>query len=348
MPQTASYKILIIRLSSIGDIVLASPLIRAVHKQYPNAIIDFAIKKEFAVLMRHNPNINNLIIVDSSSMKESIESVKNGKYDWIIDIQKASRASQLINGAGAKLVTSYNKQRWNRFFLINFKWNKYKENKPVYQRYFEAVEQYNVKDDGEGTEIFITDIEEKKINSILAENKIDTGKPLITICPGAKFANKTWSKEGFIELAKKLQTEHNANIALLGGPDENALCNEIAVKTRHGASPVMPGIVVNLAGQLSLLESAALLKKSQLVIANDSGLMHMAQSQKTPVITIFGPTVKQFGFYPIEKDSTVIETNLGCRPCTKMGMDKCPKGHHKCMKDISVDMVYEPVKKYIH
>ena len=331
------HKILVIRLSSIGDIVLASPLVRALRKQYPSASIDFAIKKEFAVLMQYNPYINQLILVDSKDMTTAQKQVKENNYDWIIDIQRSSRASQLMHGSDAPLATSYSKQKWARFFLVQYKWNLYKQVKPVYQRYFEAVEKQGVKDDGTGTEIFLTFAEEKKVLALLPF--LETNQPVVTICPGAKFNNKRWTKEGFIEVSRQLQSLHQAHIVVLGGPGEEALCQEIATS--------IGGKVSNLAGQLSLLESAAVLKHSRVVVANDSGLMHLAQSQKTPVVAIYGPTVKEFGFFPLETHSTVLETQLGCRPCTKMGRDTCPKGHHHCMKWITPADVYTAVQKYL-
>lgn len=338
-------KILIIRLSSIGDIVLSTPLVRAIRKKYPSAIIDFAIKKEYAILMQHNPHINKLIIVDSKNMQDSKEQVKKNKYDWIIDIQKSSRGSQLSTDGLLSVharITTYTKQRFTRFFLIKFKWNFYKEIKPVYKRYFEAVEKFDIKDDGEGTEIFFTNKEEEKINQILSEyfgmtHNLSHG--LITIAPGARFSNKRWIKEGFIEIAKKVQASHQASIAILGGPGEEELCQEI----QKGIS----GKVINLAGKLNLLESAALMKKSKLVVENDSGMLHLAQSQKVPVVAIFGPTVNEFGFFPLPEKSTVIEYKINCRPCTKMGMNHCPKGHHLCMKAITADEVYNAMINYL-
>jgi len=104
---------------------------------------------------------------------------------------------------------------------------------------------------------------------------------------------------------------------------------------------------VSLAGLLSLADSAALLRMSTLVIANDSGLLHLAQSQKIPVIGIYGPTTREFGFYPIEQDSTVVETSLACRPCTSKGLDRCPKKHFRCMKDIPADRVIQAALQYL-
>jgi heptosyltransferase-2 len=326
-------KILIIRLSSMGDVILASPLIRAIKARYPNATIDFAVKKEFASLVQNNPHIHNLIRVDTSRMDESITAIRQNGYDWIVNIQKSSRASQLLKGSGKARVTTYNKQRVNRFLLIRFKWNVYKHIKPVIERYFEAAAAFHIRYDGQGTEVFYTREEETKIQQIMLEQGIGPNDPYITLCPGAKHKNKQWDPDGFVALAQQINQQLGTRLVLLGGPDDKEVCKHIQSKLH------VP--VINLAGKLSLLESAALLKKSSWVVTNDSGLMHLAQSQKTPVVAIFGPTVKEFGFYPLPGNATVVETSLACRPCTKMGADACPKGHHRCMKDISADRVYQ-------
>ncbi len=331
-------KILIIRLSSIGDIVLSTPLLRAVRNKFPEASIHFAVKKEFVQLLRYNPHVDELIVVDSANMSTSLQQIRKENYDWVIDIHQSSRSYQLRSAAKNALITSYPKNRLKRSLLIRLKWNLYKTIEPVYQRYFKAVEKFNITDDGKGTEVFVSDAEEKKINDILLPTHVNN-RPLVAICPGAKFANKRWTKEGFIEISQKLQQTHGACIAILGGPGEEGLCEEI--KASIGAD------AINLAGKLSLLESAVVLKRSKLVLVNDSGMLHLAQSQKTPVVAIFGPTVKEFGFFPLENKSTVIETTISCRPCTKMGLDKCPKGHHKCMVDISANQVYQATEEYL-
>jgi lipopolysaccharide heptosyltransferase II len=332
-------KILIIRLSSMGDIILTTPLLRAVKARYPNAQIDFAVKKEFSSLIQNNPHIHQLIQVDTTRINESVKVIQKNGYDWILNVQKSNRARQLLQGSGNARVTTYNKQRLNRFLLIRLKWNRYQSIKPVIERYFEAASGLNIHYDQQGTEVFYTDAEETKVAQILLQHGIGAHEPFITLCPGAKHNNKRWDAEGFLSLATQLNQNQKTRIVLLGGPDDQEVCNYIQSKINFN--------LVNLAGQLSLLESAALLKKSVVAVTNDSGLMHLAQSQKIPVIAIFGPTVKEFGFYPLPYKSTVVETQLSCRPCTKMGADTCPKGHHRCMKDISADMVYQAMVGFL-
>jgi heptosyltransferase-2 len=164
-------------------------------------------------------------------------------------------------------------------------------------------------------------------------------RTLVIICPGATYYNKRWKPEGFIETARHLIHAKSAFVVVHGGKEDSGLCSDIASKIGSGA--------VNIAGLLSLGESAALLRLGSLVIANDSGLMHLAQSQKIPVVGIYGPTTRELGYFPIEKASTVIETRLPCRPCTHNGLDKCPRKHFRCMNDIPAERVIEAAMHYL-
>jgi len=329
-------KILVVRLSSMGDVILATPLIRSLRDTYPDAQIHLAIKKQFAPLVKHNPHINKVIEVDTKNITVTQQQVRTEKYDWVIDIQKTSRGNQITSASHAPLKTTYNKQKIKRWMLIYLKRNTYKNIQPAWKKYYEAVSKYNIEPDNSGTEVFFT---QKELETVHQKLSNYTNDSIITLCPMASFKNKMWTQEGFVELGKQLQQKHNTTIVVLGGPGEEEYCNHVAKN--------IGGKAISLAGKLSLLESAALLQLSKLAVTNDSGLMHLAQSQKTPVVSIFGPTVKEFGFFPLPNKSTVIETQLNCRPCTKMGKDTCPKGHHKCMKDISAGEVYKAVIAYL-
>lgn len=329
-------KILVVRLSSMGDVILATPLLRSLRATFPEAQIDVAIKKQFSSLVKHNPHLNKIIEVDTGNMSESKRLVAEEKYDWVIDIQKTSRGHQIVSASHAPQKTTYNKQKWKRWMLIRLKRNTYTTIQPAWKKYFEAVNKYNVQPDDKGTEVVFTPKEMENVQKKLGIYSHDT---IVTLCPMALFKNKMWTREGFVELGKQLQQKHQATIVILGGPGEETYGTSIA--------NAIGGKVLSLVGKLSLLESAALLQLSKLAVTNDSGLMHLAQSQKTPVVAIFGPTVKEFGFFPLPQKSTVVEKPLNCRPCTKMGKDRCPKGHHRCMKDIGADEVYTAAKTYL-
>jgi heptosyltransferase-2 len=203
---------------------------------------------------------------------------------------------------------------------------------PVYLRYFESVKKLGVRYDGKGTEISVSRTDSEAVSERLQVLGRQPGQRIVVICPGATYSNKQWKKEGFIETARSL-AEAGVMVILHGGKDDITLCGEIAEQAGNGS--------LSLAGQLSLPGSAALFRHSSLVIANDSGMLHLAQSQKTPVVGIYGPTSKELGFYPLPINSLVVETDLPCRPCTPKGLNYCPKKHFRCMNDISPDKVID-------
>lgn len=333
-------KILVVRLSSIGDIILSTPLVRVLRHNFPQTKIHFAIKQEFASLIKHNPHVDKIIEVESKDMTTSRQVITDEHYDWVLNIQKSHRATQLLSGVPRQKISTYSKERLLRFLLIQFKWNFYQQIKPVYQRYFEAAHQWHLFDDGLGTEVFVPSTEQHHIQTLLESHFGKEKKKLVAICPGATYASKRWTISGFQQVIQRLISQYRCSILLLGGSAETELCQVLEQQ-------VSSADILNLAGKLSLLGSAAALKTCQVALTNDSGLMHLAQAQKTPVVALFGPTVKEFGFFPIPNQSTVIETQLSCRPCTKMGRDECPLGHHRCMRDLTAESVWTAVAEYL-
>ena len=329
-------KILIVRMSSIGDIVLTTPVIRALRLRFPDAQIDFLVKSQFASLPENNPNISNIIPFDSGSGFGGLLKLRNRlateKYDWLIDLHRSLRSRFLSAFCGFSLKTTYNKQLVNRFMLIRFKKNFYKEVKPVYLRYFEALKPFHIEYDGNGTEIFISEYDFSGINPGIIDEKT------VVLCPGAAHANKQWLPERFAQLAVELN-QSGYKVVLLGGKKEKQLCEQI--KELSNAD------IQILAGETSLRQSAAALSKAKAVVANDSGMMHLAQAVKTPVVAIYGPTTRELGFFPFPEKSIVIENELSCRPCTFKGAESCPKGHFKCMKNIESQEVAEAVKQWL-
>lgn len=332
---------MIIRLSSIGDIILTSAVVRSVKKQFPEARITFLIKKEFIDLVKYNPNIDHILTVDKAlgrkGMKELRIKIRREKFEWIIDLHKNLRSNYLKRCSGAVYKTRYSKLIFKRTLLVKLRINLYKTIKPVYLRYFEAVKEAGITYDKLGTEVFYPAEDENFVKGKLLSEGYDHTSPIVVLCPGAKHATKQWLPERFIEVAKKLIIEKECTICLAGGSEDMQLCDEIRKAVGHG--------VINLAGSLTLLQSAALLRMAKLCIVNDSGLMHLAQSQKTPVLAIFGSTTRELGFYPLEEKSLVIEYPISCRPCSHIGKEKCPKGHFKCMKEIQVEDVMKGIRK---
>jgi len=328
-------KILVIRMSSIGDIILTTPLVRCLKNRYPETEITFVIKEQFAELLSHSPYIDRLVPFGSKTGFAGLRSLKKKlraeKYDLVIDIHKNLRSLYLRTFIGAGKVRGYSKQIVRRTVLIWLRINLFKKIKPVFLRYFESVRNFDVAYDGAGTEITVPAHISSYVNGILPKAGYAGSGPVIILCPGATYFNKKWLPERFAETARILAGSKNAFIIIHGGKGDEQLCESIAMQ----AGPK----TINMAGKFTLLETAALLKSASLVIANDSGLLHLAQSQKTPVTGIYGATVRELGFFPMDEESAVVEIPLYCRPCTHKGLDRCPEKHFRCMKDITADSV---------
>jgi lipopolysaccharide heptosyltransferase II len=328
-------KILIIRLSSIGDIILTTPLLRSVRNTYPDARITYVTKKQFTSLLADSPYIHELIAFDKADGFRGLRGIKRQlkkqHFDVYLDIHKNWRSRYLRIGLGVKLAGTYPKYIIRRTLLVRLKLNLYRHIQPVYLRYFQAARKLGVQYDGKGTEIQVSQAATATVRDLLTARGYGFDRPLVIICPGATYFNKRWKSDGFVETARHLIREKSAFVVVHGGREDAALCHEIAEGINSGA--------VNMAGTLGLSESAALLGLSSLVIANDSGLLHLAQSQKRPVIGIYGSTTRELGFFPLEGNSVAVEAPVPCRPCTPKGLNYCPKTHFHCMNHITADRV---------
>lgn len=343
LPLADPKKILVIRLSSIGDIILTTPLLRSLKKKFPTSQVTFLIKKQYAELLQYSPYVDRLISFDQAAglkgWKAIASELRNEGVEVLLDIHKNLRSVYMRSRLKPALTGTYSKQIWRRSLLILTGIDLYGKVKPVYLRYFESASRLGVTDDGLGTEISFGQEHYRQAMDVLKKNGYNGSQPLVAICPAATFTNKRWLPERFAETAAFLSEKLGAFVVLLGGPADKELCAQISGMAYPGC--------VNLAGTLSLGGSAALLKLAALVIANDSGLLHLAQSQKTPAIGIYGPTTRQLGYFPIEKLSRVIETRVSCRPCTHNGLNRCPRKHFKCMRDIQTSSVVEAAGEFL-
>ncbi len=332
--MASNYKFLIIRFSSIGDVLLTTPLVRCLRAKYPGAQIDFLVKKEFAVVLSGNPHISNIITFDKNNSRKELRRIRMhilfSRYSGIFDIQKNIR-SMLICAGSRTGVSGFSKKILARDLLIRFKINIYKEIKPVYLRYFEAVETLGVVYDGKGTEVFPPIEESEKISEILKRNNFIPETPILVIAPGAQWENKRWTTQGFATAADTFCSKTAAYTVLIGGPGDVEICNQVQAQMKTGS--------LNLAGKLSLMGSAALLGKASMVFTNDTGMLHMAQAMKAPVVAVYGPTTRELGFFPLPENSRVAEIDISCRPCTQKGLHECPKKHFRCMNDLKPEMV---------
>jgi len=330
----SNYKFLIIRFSSIGDVILTTPLIRCLRAEFPGSRIDFLVKKEFSVVLSQNPYLSDIITFDKKAGSGELirirKLIKQTGYNHILDIQGNIRSVLLSTGSGAQ-VSGFSKKLVARDLLIRFGKNIYKEIKPVYLRYFESAEALGVEYDGKGTDVFPAETEVQIVSDLLKKNNITAATPFLAIAPGAQWENKRWTPEGFAAAADTFCSKTGSNVVLIGGSGDIETCNLVQSFMKTSA--------LNLAGQLSLMGSASLLGKASMVFTNDTGMLHMAQAMKAPVVAVYGPTTRELGFFPLAENSRVAEIEISCRPCTQKGLHSCPKKHFRCMKDLKPEMV---------
>lgn len=313
-------KILIIRFSSIGDIVLTSPIVRTI-KQQLKAEVHFLVKPAFVGIVVHNPNIDKVHILHAN-LKQTIAELKNEGFDLIIDLQKNLNSFRIKNALPCTTV-SFDKLNIKKWLLVHLKINKL-PNVHIVTRYFDAVQPLGVTDDGLGLEYFI--LPENEYDAIgLVENI----KYQVLVL-GANYFTKRIPLSKCAEIIEKSA----GNTVILGGADvaEDA-------KTLSEKYPVQ---TINLCGKVSLAVSAGIIKHANRVITGDTGLMHIAAAFQKEIVVLWGNTAPVFGMYPYfgtkntPKHTNLEVENLSCRPCSKLGHSSCPKKHFRCMMDIDV------------
>jgi len=336
------HRVLFIRLSAIGDIVLFSSLIQLFHDQNPEVEIDFLTRSDLHDLIRYNPFIKNIILLPKSpSLSEVYKTaldIRRMKYSILFDFQKHWRSYLISFLARANKIYRYKKYAVRRFFLTYFKFNLY-QNIPetISERYFIAFRKLRMNWQFLASEIYVSDSIKEKIKLIVP---FEGEEVRIAVAPGAGRNTKMWPQDYFVKLIEKMHNYKKVKIILVGGKTDIEVCGNIKKNIHKN--------VIDLCDETTLLETAAVLKSCDLVISNDTGVLHIAVAMKCRVIAIFGPTVKEFGFFPSQGKNKIIEhSDLNCRPCSYHGSNRCPKGHFRCMKEIYPSQVFEAVKQLL-
>jgi heptosyltransferase-2 len=342
-----SYRsILITRLSSLGDLVLISPIIRSLKEMFPESIIHLAASKDYASLYQDCPYLDGVFQYDftiskkenRAALSEFMEQNGINKYEILLDLHDNLRTRALTNG----LFTEKRKIDKNRLNKLSLVYRK----KPVEGRNNHVVERYYDILKGLGDEFRLYPLEiwlpEEKGLEIYPPHEKDTtptGSLKIALAPGSKHFTKRWPSAKFAEVGKFLVEKFGAEILILGGKEDVEVSSAIRAGIGSAAK--------NHSGSLSIVNALRKIDSCSFMICNDSGLMHLAAARNVPVIAIFGSTVRDFGFTPWMVRNSIIEERINCRPCSHIGRSKCPKGHFDCMNKISSDRVIEEVKKFL-
>ncbi len=307
-------RLLIIRLSSIGDIVLTTPLIRQVRKAFPHAQIDFLTRSAFAELLVHNPYLSHVHTLENFRPTHY--------YDACIDLQNSFR-SRWLRRSLAQHVAVYRKENWKKLLLIWFKWNLLANSLPVPLRYLSACRKFGIEDDGKGCELFLSESAKR-----FAAEAIEP-KTTLAVCYGAAHFTKRFPIDKLALVLNALLKTQDIQVILLGGKDDAALGANLLALLSHRQA------VKDFSGKCSLLETAALLARADAILTNDTGLMHIGAAFQKPIVAVFGSSVKEFGFMPFRTPYQILEREgLPCRPCSHIGRKSCPAKHFKCMREI--------------
>jgi heptosyltransferase-2 len=329
-------RILLVRFSSIGDVLLTTPLIRAIRTRHPDAWITFVTKTSFLPLLEHNRRLDELIGYDPAKPLRSLaRHLRQSKFTHRLDLHGSLRTLMLRLLVPGRW-SGYPKHRLARSILIRTKRDRYRDRRPVPERYFDAARGLDVAPDGQSLEFFLRKDALDRAGAFLAERRLGQGRTLVALCPGAQHATKRWPVRRWQELATRLTTQ-GSDVVVLGGPTERELGLDVAAAGAESAASV--------AGMVELGDSAAFLKLARCAVSGDTGLLHLATAVGTPVVGLYGPTVAAFGFYPYRARATIIERDLTCRPCSAMGGPICPLGHHRCLVDTTVEEVYEAIRR---
>jgi ADP-heptose:LPS heptosyltransferase len=331
-------KFLIIRFSSIGDIVLTTPVIRCLKKQVVTAEIHYCTKKSFLPILKANPYVDKIHCLDND-LDTLIETLKAEDFDYIIDLHHNLRTLK-VKRALKKQSFSFDKLNIKKWLLTNFRINKL-PNVHIVDRYLDTLKTFNIKNDGAGLDYFIPNEDQLKPEDIPTSHQAG----YVGLVIGAALATKRLPYHKLETICK--QTTHP--LILLGGPEDAETAKKLAA--------IDPIKIYNACGLFNLNESAGLVKQAKLILTHDTGLMHIAAAFKRPIISIWGNTVPEFGMAPYygenfannyrggllgqTTDLKFEVKGLSCRPCSKIGYNKCPKGHFKCMEQQPIDSIFQ-------
>ncbi|MCJ7508921.1 MAG: lipopolysaccharide heptosyltransferase II [candidate division Zixibacteria bacterium] len=336
-------KILIIQTAFLGDVILTTPLVKAVRELYPQAFISILLIPQTAEVFESNPRINQIILYDKKGKQKGVKDffklvkfIQKEKFDLALLPHRSFRSALLAYLSAIPQRIGFYTSPGSFLYTSEVT---YRSNLHEIERVLSLLsplghDVHNIK-----PELFPKDEDLIWADKFLNECGIDKSKKIVGIAPSSVWATKRWMPEGYAYVGDRLISESNIEVLLLGSrADENLL---LKISSLMNKKPVIP------IGKLTLLKSAALIFRCSAVLSNDSAPVHMAVASGKPVVAIFGSTLPEFGFYPYGEGHTIIQKELYCRPCGIHGRKSCPEIHFRCMREISPDEVVQAVKKYL-
>ncbi len=330
-------KCLVIQTAFLGDVILATPVLEALNQLHPHAVVDMLVRKGNEGLLTNNPNIRKTLVWDKKSEKyrdwwRLVQTVRNEHYDTVINIQRFGAMGLLTALSGAEAKIGFDKSPFSQFFSERHSHylGKAQDSPHEVDRNLALIPGYQNK---------------TRLRPSLYPGNSDyeaiqqyTQKEFICLAPASVWFTKQFPKDQWLALLNQGKF-NDFPIILVGGPNDQAFCEKVKRETKHTH-------VTNLAGQLTYLQTAALIDKAKMLYSNDSAPLHMGSAMNTPTTAIFCSTIPEFGFGPLSDQAYVAQVEgLYCRPCTTHGKKACPEGHFRCAYDIDLDKLKDPLGK---
>lgn len=342
MKNSQIRKILVIRFSSIGDIVLTTGVLRQIRAAFPYSKIDFLLHKPFSDIYKYNPNIDQIITCEKNatdsqiSLQKNIIEKKQGKYDIIFDLHNNIQSNKFSQNLAEKIY-KVDKRRLYKIKLVWCKKGINESYRHIHHIFLDILKDFDIKDDNRGLEFWLE--ADRKAMKYQPSDKIHRhkGKLNIVVAPGAHFKTKQWGFLNYAHLMRKLKPI-SESVKIVGGLKDSEHAQKILELNPD---------VINLCGKTDLATTCDEIDKSDLLITNDTGVMHIAAARQVPVVAIFGSSVKELGFEPFRVKNIVIESNQKCRPCSHIGRNFCPLLHFKCMRSITPDIAYNNIMQFV-
>lgn len=338
-------KILVIRFSSLGDIILSTPVFREIKRLYPQSHLTF-LTSQLGKVVENNPHIDRVIYHSRQESRQElnqlIQSLQKLSFDVIYDIHRSLRSRwicwKLKRFFSKKLqIWKINKNGLKRTLLIQWKINFLKEALSQREIYLNPLTRHTNQPLDASTELFPSEADKANVEAVIREHALHE-KPMICIGASASFPGKCWPLGHYQSLISFLLQE-NYHVVLMGGKGEEETQK---LKSTFGDQ------IYNMAGKLTFLESATLLERAAVVVSNDTSIAHMAEAVGVPAVVIFGPTVREFGYAPHLKQSALMEHELSCRPCTRTGKGECKIIQQRlCLTSVTPQAVYEQVQAIV-
>ncbi len=331
-------RILIVQTAFLGDVILSTPLIKALRELFSDSFISFLLIPETKNILENNPRIDEILIYDKRKKKglgsflKVMAEIRKRKFDLAMIPHRSLRSALLAFLSGIPQRIGFNKSAGSFLFT----------NRVVYPNSIHEVDRnlsllsiFKPSLTDKSPELFPSPEDFSYARRLLRDSGIGEKDKIVSVAPGSVWATKRWLPKGFAEVSDLLQSKAKAKVVFLGSEEDRVLCERVA--------DLMKNKPVILAGKTNILQSAAIISFCRVVLSNDSAPVHIASAMKRPVVAIFGSTIPEFGFAPYGTGHTIIQKKIECRPCGIHGKAECPKKHFRCMREVTTEEVFQAV-----